>query len=69
MNIRFTRRQRMEIEEILQLRREAVKLLRLIVAEWENDPMSVQCFDLRIVKRAKEVIAKIKKLDIFDQTT
>lgn len=28
-------------------------LLDLIVAEWTSDPTSVQCFDLRIVERAK----------------
>lgn len=30
-------------------------VLDLIVAEFESDPMSVQCFDLRIVERAKEL--------------
>lgn len=28
-------------------------VLDLIVAEFESDPMSVQCFDLRLVARAK----------------
>lgn len=37
---------------------EGLRLLDLIVAEFESDPMSVQCFDLRIVERAKAVIAK-----------
>lgn len=27
-------------------------VLNLIVAEFESDPMSVQCFDLRLVRRA-----------------
>jgi hypothetical protein len=30
-------------------------VLDLIVAEFESDPMSVQCFDLRLVERAKEL--------------
>jgi hypothetical protein len=30
-------------------------ILDLIVAEFESDPMSVACFDLRIVDRAKEL--------------
>lgn len=30
-------------------------VLDLIVAEFESDPMSVQCFDLRLVKRAIEL--------------
>lgn len=34
----------------------ALKILRLVVAEWESDPMSVQCFDLRLVEQAKELI-------------
>lgn len=40
--------------------REAMRVLHLIVAEFTSDPMSVQCFDLRVVERAKEVIAKQK---------
>ncbi len=31
------------------------KVLDLIVAEFESDPMSVQCFDVRLVKRAIEL--------------
>ena len=41
--------------------REAMLVLDLIVAEFESDPMSVQCFDLRVVARAKNVISKQKK--------
>ncbi len=33
--------------------REAFVLLDLIAAEFKSDPMSVQCFDLRIVERTK----------------
>ena len=32
---------------------EAWGLLRLVVDEWQTDPMSVACFDLRIVKAAE----------------
>ncbi len=56
-----------EIEELFALRRETLKLLRLVIAEWDSDPMSVQCFDLRIVQRAKEVSERIKKLDPMDE--
>jgi hypothetical protein len=31
-------------------------ILDLIVAEWSSDPQSVQCFDLRLVERAKQLI-------------
>jgi hypothetical protein len=40
--------------------REAFVVLDLIVAEFESDPMSVQCFDLRTVLRAKACIRKWK---------
>lgn len=55
-----------EMEEVWSLRREAVTLLRLVIAEWESDPQSVQCFDERLRERAKEVSERLSKLDIFD---
>jgi hypothetical protein len=55
-----------EMEELWKLRREAVEILRGVVVEWDTDPMSVQCFDERIRKRAKEVCDRIKHLDIWD---
>jgi hypothetical protein len=33
---------------------ECRELINIIAAEFESDPMSVQCFDLRIVERAKK---------------
>jgi len=54
-----------EIEELWKLRQEAVHLLGLVVAEWRTDPQSVQCFDLQTVERAKEVVTRIEKLDVF----
>lgn len=44
--------------------REAMIVLDLIVSEFESDPMSVQCFDLRIVERAKEIIAQRRRYEI-----
>ncbi len=38
--------------------KEAIEVLALIVAEFKSDPMSVQCFDLRLVERAKKIVAK-----------
>lgn len=38
--------------------KEAFTLLDIISAEFRSDPMSVQCFDLRIVKRANELTKK-----------
>lgn len=42
---------------------EAWKVLSLIVAEFDTDPMSVQCFDLRIVERAKAVVDERTRLE------
>lgn len=54
----------MEVQdELFRLNIEAVDLLGLVVAEWESDLMSVQCFDLRIVERSKKVMKQIYKLD------
>jgi hypothetical protein len=39
---------------------EAFRLLDLINAEFQSDPQSVQCFDLRIVQRVKECVEKRK---------
>lgn len=38
--------------------REAHALLTLINAEFQSDPMSVQCFDLRIVERVRLCVEK-----------
>lgn len=40
---------------------EAMRLLDLIIAEWESEPMSVQCFDLRIVNEAKALVSEWKR--------
>ena len=61
-DIRLTKKAEAEIEERWRLEHDAVRLLGLVVAEWESDPMSVQCFDLRIVEQAKFVVKRIEKL-------
>jgi hypothetical protein len=48
-------------EAELKNRREAFALLDLINAEFRSDPMSVQCFDARIVERVRECVDKHKK--------
>jgi hypothetical protein len=42
---------------------EAFRLLDLIDAEFRSDPMSVQCFDLRIVARVKECVDRRKRAE------
>lgn len=37
------------------------KCLQLIVAEFETDPMSVQCFDLRIVEQSKKLVREYEE--------
>jgi len=50
-----------EMERRWDLEREAVDLLRTVVFEWDSDPMSVACFDLRLVKRAKAVVKELSE--------
>ena len=37
----------------------AIRLLTYIIAEWNSDPSSIACFDLRIVDEAKKLIREI----------
>lgn len=46
-----------EIEANFANEQEAFHLLALIDAEFRSDPMSVQCFDLRIVERVRLCVA------------
>ena len=41
----------------------AFKALALIAAEFESDPMSVQCFDLRVVEEAKSIVSERKRME------
>lgn len=51
-----------KMEKQFALRREAVELLGVIAAEFQTDPLSVQCFDARTVERAIEVSDRLAKL-------
>ncbi len=53
------------MDERIEAEIEAFEVLDLIVAEFNSDPMSVQCFDLRTVQRAKDVVARLKKANPF----
>lgn len=66
MRYELSPRAQRQMETKWALRDEAIELLRLVVAEWKSDPMSVQCFDLRTVERAKQCIASLDALpDVF----
>lgn len=54
-----------DIERMWKLRHEAIQILGNVVAEWNSDPMSVQCFDLRMVERAKKVLDELNRIDTF----
>jgi hypothetical protein len=60
--IKFSQEEIDVLSEAVELRSEAVELLKLVVAEWESDPMSVQCFDLRIVERASAVTKRLREI-------
>lgn len=47
----------------IDLEARAYRVLDLIVAEFTSDPMSVQCFDLRTVAEATNVINERKRLE------
>lgn len=40
---------------------EMARLLDLINAEWQSDPLSVACFDLRIIKDVRRALASFKE--------
>jgi hypothetical protein len=50
------------MEEGFDLKREGMQLLGLIAAEFKSDPMSVQCFDLRVVERVKYVTERLEQI-------
>jgi len=65
MRNNLTPKAQQELEERWTLQHEAVQILDSVVAEWESDPMSVQCFDLRIVTRASAVVKRLKELTYY----
>ena len=64
---RLTDKAQREMEGTWRLRQEAVELLRIIVAEWYSDPLSVQCFDLRIVERAREIVTLLLGIETWEK--
>lgn len=52
----------MSVKEVFANDKEAHELLDLINAEFQSAPMSVQCFDLRIVERVRVCVSKHKEL-------
>lgn len=50
------------VVEIERLRKHAAELLTYIDTEFRSDPMSVQCFDLRIVQQVRECVKALKDI-------
>lgn len=49
-----------QMERRFSALREAEALIDLIAAEFASDPISVQCFDLRVVERTKACAAALR---------
>jgi translation initiation factor 2 alpha subunit (eIF-2alpha) len=58
MNPRVSEKFQREMEAKWKNDAEAHRLLDLIMAEFESDPMSQQCFDSRIVSEVKLCVLK-----------
>jgi len=58
MNNYLTKREAAAIEANFDNTREAWRWRALIDAEFRTDPMSTQCFDLRVVQRVRECMAR-----------
>jgi hypothetical protein len=52
-----------EIEAEVDNYTEAFRLLRLIDGGFRSDPMSVQCFDLRIVERVRKCVERRAEIE------
>lgn len=58
----LTEKAQRKIESSFENTREAFRLLKLINAEFQSDPQSVACFDLRIVERVRYCVALREQL-------
>lgn len=61
MEINLTPKAASEMATNFENMQEAFRLLDLIDAEFRSDPMSTQCFDLRIVQRVAACVAARKQ--------
>lgn len=56
---------RRQMERKFEVESRLLAIMDIVVAEWESDPVSVQCFDLRIVDEAKKLTAERRTLPQF----
>lgn len=59
----YTAAEERAVEQGWDLDRRAWRALALIAAEFESDPTSVQCFDLRLVEETKTIVKEARALD------
>lgn len=60
MHPRLSAKAERQMEARFDALREAEILIDLVAAEFASDPMSVQCFDLRVVDRVKACAATLR---------
>jgi len=60
INCLFGKKDEEQMERRFDALREAEQLIGLVAAEFNSDPMSVQCFDLRVVARVKACAEALK---------
>jgi len=51
--------------ERMDLEWKALEIFFQVVAEWNNDPMSIQCFDLAIVNKAKHIARSLNQHTLY----
>ncbi len=51
------------VEKGWDLDARAWRALQLVAMEFATDPMSVQCFDLRLVEEVKTIVREARELD------
>lgn len=54
-----------ELFEQMDADKRVWQLMDVICAEFQSDPESVKCFDLRIVQEAVDLVKRRKKMDDF----
>lgn len=47
----------------IELEDQALEIFKLVISEWKSDPMSVQCFDLRVVQKAIAIHDELVQID------
>lgn len=57
----LTERAQRQAERRFEIDDRLLHIMGHVVSEWSSDPMSVQCFDLRLVNEAKDLWEERKR--------